>query len=272
MFAELVTRGRRVPAATSFLVGRLVERDQRDFEKCRRRFSKAYRRIKRRRWRALSEAMREQARATSAVPASAPRSLMDVYLVRHAIAHERNRARWPKDALRPLTAAGKQKFRKAARGLARLVPKSAQVFTSPYVRARDTAAILAGVAKLRAARSKRPELAAGEPARKAFELLRIAQVKAAVVLVGHEPNLSTLLSAALAGERARLKIEFKKGGAACLAFAGSDRSPVAPRSCGCCRRAHCGSADNRPRSVRQRGRSSARARASSRSLPSSRPA
>ena len=72
MFAELVTRGRRVPAATSFLVGRLVERDQRDFEKCRRRFAKAYRRIKRRRWRALSETMREQARATSTAPASAP--------------------------------------------------------------------------------------------------------------------------------------------------------------------------------------------------------
>jgi len=69
MFAELVTRGRRVPATTTFLVGRLVERDQRDFEKCRRRFAKAYRRIKRRRWRALSETMREQMRAASAAPA-----------------------------------------------------------------------------------------------------------------------------------------------------------------------------------------------------------
>jgi len=72
MFADLVTHGRRVPAATSFLAGRLVERDLREFDKCRRRFSKAYRRIKRRRWRALSETMREQVRATSAVPASPP--------------------------------------------------------------------------------------------------------------------------------------------------------------------------------------------------------
>lgn len=68
MFAELVTRGRRVPAATSFMVGRLVERDQRGIEKCQRNFSKAYRRIKRRRWRALSEAMREQANAATASP------------------------------------------------------------------------------------------------------------------------------------------------------------------------------------------------------------
>ena len=63
MFADLVTQGRRVPAATAFLVGRLVERDQRHLDKCRRKFAKAYRRTRRRRWRALLEAMREQASA-----------------------------------------------------------------------------------------------------------------------------------------------------------------------------------------------------------------
>ncbi|HEU4778360.1 MAG TPA: CHAD domain-containing protein [Steroidobacteraceae bacterium] len=63
LFTELVTSGRLVPAATSFLVGRLVERDQSDCRKCQRKFSKAYRRIKRRRWRELLSAMREQARA-----------------------------------------------------------------------------------------------------------------------------------------------------------------------------------------------------------------
>ena len=144
---------------------------------------------------------------------------MDVYLVRHAIAHERSRARWPQDAQRPLTSAGKQKFRKAARGLAHLVPKSAQVFTSPYVRARDTASILVAAMEVRKA-TERPELAAGEPARKTFEFLRTLKSKA-VVLVGHEPNLSTLLAAAIIGEGARLKIRFKKGGAACLEFGGS---------------------------------------------------
>ena len=68
MFAKIVTHGRRVPAATSFLVGRLVERDQRNFEKCRRRFAKAYRRIRRGRWRALSETMREQESNVSPAP------------------------------------------------------------------------------------------------------------------------------------------------------------------------------------------------------------
>ncbi len=144
---------------------------------------------------------------------------MDVYLVRHAIAHERSRAQWPKDALRPLTAAGKQRFRKAARGLARVLPKSALLLTSPFVRARDTALILASVAKLRAP-VEAAELASGMPARAAFELLR-SRKKAAIVLVGHEPNLSIFLSAALAGPSASLKIEFKKGGAACVEFTGA---------------------------------------------------
>ena len=62
LFAELVTSGQRVPAATSFLAGRLVERDQGEFRKCQREFSKAYRRINRRRWRELQAAMREKAR------------------------------------------------------------------------------------------------------------------------------------------------------------------------------------------------------------------
>lgn len=141
---------------------------------------------------------------------------MDVFLVRHAIAYERNRARWPKDALRPLTAEGRRKFGKAARGLAHCLPSAARVLTSPYVRARDTAAILTKVARLALA-VECPELASSASTSKVFELLR-SRTEKAVVLVGHEPNLSSLLSAALAGEHVRLKIAFKKGGAACLRF------------------------------------------------------
>lgn len=141
---------------------------------------------------------------------------MDVYLVRHAIAHERNATRWPNDALRPLTTAGMRKFRKAAAGLARFVPKTAAVFTSPYVRARETAAILAESAKFKAA-VESAELVPGKPPRAVFDLLR-ARRRTAVVLVGHEPDLSAWVSAALAVEPSRIKSEFKKGGAACLRF------------------------------------------------------
>jgi phosphohistidine phosphatase len=141
---------------------------------------------------------------------------MDVYLVRHAIAHERNAARWPDDALRPLTSAGREKFIIAAMGLARHLPKSAMVLTSPFVRARETADMLVRAAKLRKP-VEAPELAAGAPTEKAFALLR-AHRRKAIVLVGHEPDLSSWVSVALAGDRARLDMEFKKGGAACVRF------------------------------------------------------
>jgi len=141
---------------------------------------------------------------------------MDVFLVRHAIAHERNSTRWPDDSLRPLTTNGMRKFRKAAAGLARCVPKTAAVFTSPYVRARETAAILTESARFKAA-VESSELIPGKSPRAMFDLLR-ARRSSAVVLVGHEPDLSAWVSAALAVETTRIKSEFKKGGAACVRF------------------------------------------------------
>ena len=60
-FTELVTGGPRLPSSTSFLVGRLVERDVQAFERCRKKFAKAYRRIRRRRWRELNDAMKQAA-------------------------------------------------------------------------------------------------------------------------------------------------------------------------------------------------------------------
>lgn len=141
---------------------------------------------------------------------------MQVFLVRHAIAHERNRTRWPNDSLRPLTSAGIVKFRKAARGLADWLPASAVLLTSPFVRARETAAILAET-RGRAKPIECTQLGANQPVSQAFELLRARKDKA-VVLVGHEPYLSGLLSTALAGQHPRLRIEFRKGGAACIEF------------------------------------------------------
>ena len=87
---------------------------------------------------------------------------MQVFLVRHAIAHERNRVRWPNDALRPLTTAGIRKFRKAAYGISPIwLPKRAVLLTSPYVRARETAAILAKATRTSAKPIECGELAAG---------------------------------------------------------------------------------------------------------------
>lgn len=56
-FTELVTDGPRLPASTSFLAGRLVERDVQAFKRCRKKFGSAYRRVRGRRWRELDDTM-----------------------------------------------------------------------------------------------------------------------------------------------------------------------------------------------------------------------
>jgi len=144
--------------------------------------------------------------------------MMEVFLVRHAIAHERNPRRWPDDSERPLTGEGARKFRKAARGIGICLPSAPVLLTSPYVRARDTAAILANVAGLPKA-TECPELAASESSQRGYALLA-PRKEHAVILVGHEPWLSDFLASALAGSEARVKIEFRKGGAACIEFVG----------------------------------------------------
>jgi phosphohistidine phosphatase len=144
--------------------------------------------------------------------------MMHVYLVRHAIAHERDAARWPRDSERPLTSDGERRFRRAARGLAHHLPRSAVILTSPFARARSTAELLAEIAQLRAPQECKP-LSAGEPAQDVFEAIDHLR-DPEVVLVGHEPQLGKLLSVCLTGDAAQMKVEFKKGGAACVLFRG----------------------------------------------------
>ena len=62
-FMELVTGSPRLPSATSFFVGRLVERDAQALERCRRKFDKAYGRLRRGRWRELNGNMKRVAQS-----------------------------------------------------------------------------------------------------------------------------------------------------------------------------------------------------------------
>ena len=142
---------------------------------------------------------------------------MDVYVVRHAIAEERDSARWPDDSKRPLTAEGASRFRSAARGLRRLVPELDVVLASPYVRAWQTAEILHDEADWPAPEPA-PELAPSFP-HAAIELLQ-GQADRSVALVGHEPHLSELASLLVSGDEHTLRLELKKGGTVLLAFDG----------------------------------------------------
>lgn len=141
---------------------------------------------------------------------------VELILVRHAIAYERNPLRWPDDRARPLTPAGRQRFRKAAEGLGHWLPEVDCVFTSPLVRARETATLLTEHAGWPPAVECQALAPRSEPAA-VFAFLRRQRGKR-IALVGHEPDLSTLGAACLPGSPSARALEMKKGGILCLAF------------------------------------------------------
>ena len=131
----------------------------------------------------------------------------ELYLVRHGLAEERGDA-WPDDTKRPLTDEGISRMRKAARGLARLGVSVEVVLTSPLVRARQTAEILAGALDPRPSLVNVDSLAPdGAYASVVADLEKHAR-KNCIALVGHEPMIGELV-ARLIGSRH--PIEFKKG-------------------------------------------------------------
>ncbi len=141
---------------------------------------------------------------------------MDLYLVRHAIAEPQDSARWPDDSHRPLTAAGIERFRAAARGLRRLGIDVDAVLSSTYVRAWHTAEILAKEAAWPSPAECRA-LEPSTPPNECLDALRDRQ-ESTLALVGHQPLLSELASLLLAGEGRSLRLELKKGAAMCLRF------------------------------------------------------
>jgi phosphohistidine phosphatase len=147
---------------------------------------------------------------------------MDLYLVRHAIAEDRDAARWPNDAERPLSAKGIERFEREAKGIATLVPAVDIVLASPFARAWHTAEILAEHAGWPPP-VRSDAFGAERTAEGSLAAIETARGTDAIAAVGHEPNLSELASLALMGT-IDLPIAFKKGAVLALTF----ESTVAP--------------------------------------------
>jgi phosphohistidine phosphatase len=135
---------------------------------------------------------------------------MQLIIIRHAIAVPRGTPGIP-DEERALTPEGEQRFREAAKGLASLVGRPDALLTSPWLRAKQTAAI-AAAAWGRLEPKETPALASGSFDEQAAVLDRYPD-ETTVAVVGHEPWVSELL-ARLLGSRHDDRLEFKKGGAA----------------------------------------------------------
>lgn len=135
---------------------------------------------------------------------------MKVVLIRHAAAVARGTP-GVLDPERPLTSAGKVKFRAAARGLARIMPRPSVLLTSPLPRAQETAEIAAAAfANIEPAVERS---LASENVDDILTALKRHPSDATVALVGHEPVLGALLARMLGSSHAE-RLAFKKGGVA----------------------------------------------------------
>ena len=113
------------------------------------------------------------------------------------------------DFERRLTDRGERQSRAAGRAFARLGVRFEHVFSSPRVRALETARLVC--AELDLEPIIHEQLSGGFDERHADELLAATGAGSALLVVGHEPDLSGLVAALTSA-----RIEMKKGGIAAV--------------------------------------------------------
>jgi phosphohistidine phosphatase len=140
----------------------------------------------------------------------------DVYIVRHAIAAERGEE-WRDDSKRPLTETGVNRFREEVEGLAWLGVDIDEIFTSPLVRAKQTATLLAHGLGNTVSVKTLDALAPGHSPRQVMNDLSRAAKSHRIALVGHEPGLGELAAHLIGAAR---HLPFKKGGVCYITIQG----------------------------------------------------
>jgi phosphohistidine phosphatase len=132
----------------------------------------------------------------------------ELYLVRHAIAAERGEE-WPDDTQRPLTERGIARFKQGVAGLRWFNVALDEIITSPLVRARQTADLLAagleGAPVIRVLDALAPGHA---PDAVVAQLAKLAR-GSRIAIVGHEPDLGELAAHLVGASR---PMPFRKGG------------------------------------------------------------
>jgi phosphohistidine phosphatase len=132
----------------------------------------------------------------------------ELYLVRHAIAADRG-DEWPDDTKRPLTERGITRFKECVEGLRTLDAAVDEIFTSPLVRARQTADLLAAGFEGKPSVKTLEALAPGHGAPALLSQLAKAAKRRRIALVGHEPELGELAAHLIGASR---PLPFRKGG------------------------------------------------------------
>ena len=136
---------------------------------------------------------------------------MNLYIIRHAIAVDEATSDYASDSERPLTDKGRKKMRQIAKALRSLGVEFDLILSSPYIRACETAEILADVFKMKSKivfsdyliPEGNPELLIGE--------INEKYTVDSLAIVGHEPYLSALIGWLIA-DTSKIEINLKKGG------------------------------------------------------------
>jgi len=132
---------------------------------------------------------------------------MNLFFLRHGLAG--NKSEWKgDDAIRPLTDEGKEKMKRTAATIAELDLGVQVILTSPFVRAKQTAEIVAQ--KLNCPLVEDPRLAPGFDENQLQKILLDHPDLKTLMFVGHEPDFSATIAALIDGGR----LVCKKGGLA----------------------------------------------------------
>jgi phosphohistidine phosphatase len=137
---------------------------------------------------------------------------VNLHILRHGVAVERGSPKFENDSERPLTREGEKQLRKTSRSLKEMKLDFDLILSSPLLRAKQTAEIVAKNLKLKKRLKFSDELKPDGSVKNLFRQLN--ELKPApdnILLVGHEPYLSRLISLLVSGGESAA-IDFKKGG------------------------------------------------------------
>jgi phosphohistidine phosphatase len=137
---------------------------------------------------------------------------MNVFILRHGIAVERSTPGFENDSQRPLTPRGKRQLRKTAAAMKKMDLCFNLILSSPHERAKRTAEIVAENLKskkqLKFSDALKPD---GDVKILIRQLNELKPAPENILLAGHEPYLSRLISLLVTGDT-QLQMDFKKGG------------------------------------------------------------
>jgi phosphohistidine phosphatase len=137
---------------------------------------------------------------------------MNLFILRHGNAVEPGTPGFENDFDRPLIPKGERRLRKAAAAMRKMELSFNLILSSPLLRAKQTAEIVAGELKSKQRLQFSDSLAPGGNVKDLLQQLNEWRpAPENVLLVGHEPYLSRLIALLVSGSE-DAAIEMKKGG------------------------------------------------------------